>query len=69
MEALYDGNDDFSDVWRTMEYFPCIKVRKRMLKLDGKKGTLLRNLSVISQKKDLQCLGKTALAMMEIDGL
>jgi hypothetical protein len=33
---------------------PCIKVRKRMLKWDEKKGNTLRNLSIISQKNDLQ---------------
>ena len=37
-----DGSYDGNDVFRCLAdngIFPCIKVRKRMLKLDGKKGT------------------------------
>ena len=36
--GAYEGNEIFRCLWRTMEYC-LIKVRKRMLKLDGKKGT------------------------------
>ena len=44
----------FLEIWEIMELPYCIKVRKRMLKLDGKKGDILMNLSVLAQKKDLQ---------------
>ena len=44
----------FLGICGIMELPYCIKVRKRMLKLDGKKGNFFRNLSVLAQKKDLQ---------------
>ena len=44
----------FLGICGIMELPYCIKVRKRMLKLDGKKGDILMNLSVLAQKKDLQ---------------
>ena len=37
-DGAYDGNDVFRCL-ADNGIFPCIKVRKRMLKLDGKKGT------------------------------
>ena len=51
-DGAYDGNDTFrylgdNGIW------PCIKVRNNA-KVRWKKGNILRNLSVISQKKDLQ---------------
>jgi hypothetical protein len=39
-DGAYDDNEIFRCLWRTMK-LPCIKVRKRMLKLDGKKGISL----------------------------
>ena len=44
----------FLDVWETMESCLSIKVRNRMLKLKWKKGNILRNLSVLAQRNDLQ---------------
>jgi hypothetical protein len=35
--SLYEGNEIFRYLWEIMELPYCIKVRKRMLKLDGKK--------------------------------
>jgi hypothetical protein len=51
-----DGAYDSNDVFRYTadnEILPCIKVRKNA-RIRWKKGHILRNLSVISQKKDLQ---------------
>ena len=51
-DGAYEGND----IFRYLEdngIMPCIKVRKNA-KVRWKKGNFLRNLSVISQKKDLQ---------------
>jgi hypothetical protein len=46
----------FLDIWETMEsIFAYIKVRKNA-KIELKNGHILRNLSVISQKNDLQRL-------------
>ena len=56
----------FLNVWRDNGILQCIKVRKNSnIKL--KKGHILRNLSIISQKYDLQdgMISKT----MEKDGL
>ena len=55
--ASYDSN---AGVFRCLAdngiFLPyCIKVRKRMSKLDGKEGgNILRNLSVLAQRNDLQ---------------
>src|SRR6476659_5863481 len=52
-DCAYKGND----IFRYLEdngILPCIKVRKRMLELDRKKGNFFRNLSVLAQKNDLQ---------------
>jgi hypothetical protein len=35
--GAYEGNEIFRYLWEIMELPYCIKVRKRMLKLDGKK--------------------------------
>ncbi len=43
----------FLDIYGDNGILPCIKVRKNA-KVRLKKGHILRNLSVISQKKDLQ---------------
>jgi len=39
--GTYEGNEIFRYLWEIMELPYCIKVRKRMLKLDGKKETSL----------------------------
>ena len=51
-DGAYDGNDIFRYL-SDNGILPCIKVRKNA-KVRWKKGNNLRNLSVISQKKDLQ---------------
>ena len=51
-----DGTYDSNDIFRCLAdngILPCIKVRKNA-KVRLKKGHILRNLSVMSQKKDLQ---------------
>ncbi len=51
-----DGAYDSNDIFRYLSdngILPCIKVRKNA-KVLLKKGHILRNLSVISQKNDLQ---------------
>ncbi len=51
-DGAYEGND----IFRYLEdngILPCIKVRKNA-RVRWEKGNILRNLSVISQKKDLQ---------------
>ncbi len=51
-----DGAYDSKDIFRYLSdngILPCIKVRKNT-KVQLKKGHILRNLSVISQKNDLQ---------------
>ena len=51
--ALMIGNDIFRYLYADNGILPCIKVRKNA-KVLLKKGHILRNLSVISQIKDLQ---------------
>ncbi len=51
-DGAYDGNDTFRYL-SDNGILPCIKVRKNA-RVRWKKGNILRNLSVISQKKDLQ---------------
>jgi hypothetical protein len=52
-DGAYDSNDIFRYLSADNGILPCIKVRKNAnIKL--KKGHILRNLSVISQKNDLQ---------------
>ena len=51
-DGAYDGNDTFRCL-SDNGILPCIKVRKNA-KVQLKKGNILRNLSVISQKNDLQ---------------
>ena len=51
-DGAYDSKDIFRYLWDN-GILPCIKVRKNA-KVRRKKGNILRNLSVISQKKDLQ---------------
>ncbi len=52
VDGAYDGNDIFRYLGDNV-ILPCIKVRKNA-KVRWKKGNILRNLSVISQKNDLQ---------------
>ncbi len=55
-KVLADGAYDGNDIFRYLAdngILPCIKVRKNS-KVRLKTGHILRNLSVISQKKDLQ---------------
>ena len=51
-DGAYEGNDIFRCL-ADKGILPCIKVRKNS-RVRWKKGNVLRNLSVISQKKDLQ---------------
>ena len=51
-DGAYDGNDIFRYLGDN-GILPCIKVRKNS-KVRWKKGNILRNLSVLDQKKDLQ---------------
>ena len=51
-DGAYDGNDIFRYL-SDNGILPCIKVRKNA-RVRWKKGNILRNLSVISQKNDLQ---------------
>ncbi len=51
-DGSYDGNDIFGYLGDN-GIQPCIKVRKNS-KVRWKKGNILRNLSVVAQKKDLQ---------------
>ena len=51
-DGAYEGNDIFRYLGDN-GILPCIKVRKNS-RVRWKKGNILRNLSVISQKKDLQ---------------
>ena len=60
-DGAYDGNDIFRYL-SDNGILPCIKVRKNA-RVRWKKGNILRNLSVISQKKDLQKWKDIALAM------
>ena len=50
--GAYDGNDIFRYLGDN-GILPCIKVRKNA-RVRWKKGNILRNLSVLEQKKDLQ---------------
>jgi hypothetical protein len=51
-DGAYEGNDIFRYI-SDNGILPCIKVRKNA-RVRWKKGNILRNLSVISQKSDLQ---------------
>ena len=51
-DGAYEGNDIFRCLGDN-GILPCIKVRKNA-RVGWKKGNILRNLSVIAQKKDLQ---------------
>ncbi len=51
-DGAYEGNDIFRYL-ADNGILPCIKVRKNA-RVQWKKGNILRNLSVIAQKKDLQ---------------
>src|SRR6185503_10547131 len=51
-DGAYEGNDIFRYL-SDNGILPCIKIRKNA-RVGWKKGNILRNLSVISQKKELQ---------------
>jgi DDE family transposase len=51
-DGAYDGNEIFRNLGDN-GILPCIKVRKNA-RLTWKKGNILRNLSVLAQKNDLQ---------------
>jgi hypothetical protein len=51
-DGAYDGNENFKFL-ADSGILPCIKVRKNA-RARWKKGNMLRNLSVLGQKKDLQ---------------
>ena len=51
-DGAYDGNEIFRNLGDN-GILPCIKVRKNS-KAGWKKGNIIRNLSVLAQKKDLQ---------------
>src|SRR4051812_42918495 len=51
-DGSYEGNELFRYLGDN-GILPCIKVRKNA-RVRWKKGNILRNLSIISQKKDLQ---------------
>jgi len=48
-------------------FLPCIKVRNNS-RVRWKKGDLIRNLSVLAQRNDLQKWKDTELDMMDKDG-
>jgi hypothetical protein len=52
-DGAYEGNDIFRYLSADNGILPCIKVQKNA-KIKLKDGNFIRNLSVISQKKDLQ---------------
>ena len=65
-DGAYEGNDSFRYL-ADNGILPCIKVRKNA-RVQWKKGNILRNLSVIAQKKDLQ-KWKDSVELWTIDGL
>ena len=68
-DGTYEGNDIFRYLSADNGILPCIKVRKNA-KIKLKDGNFIRNLSVISQKKDLQKWKEVALLLaMDKDGL
>jgi hypothetical protein len=52
-DGTYEGNDVFRYLSAYNGILPCIKVQKNA-KIKLKAGNFIRNLSIISQKKDLQ---------------
>jgi hypothetical protein len=52
-DGAYDGNNIFRCLSTDNGILPCIKVRKNA-GVRWKKGNILRNLSVLAQKNDLQ---------------
>jgi hypothetical protein len=59
-DGNYERNDILDICPQTMESCPCIEVRKNT-KIKLKDGNFIRNLSVISQNKDLQKWKEVAL--------
>jgi DDE family transposase len=66
-DGAYEGNDIFRCRAAYKGIFPCIKVRKNA-KIKLKTGHILRNLSVLAQRNDLQ-KWKDRASAMERDGL
>jgi Transposase DDE domain len=66
-DGAYEGNDIFRCLAAYKGIFPCIKVRKNA-KIKLKTGHILRNLSVLAQRNDLQ-KWKDRASAMERDGL
>ncbi len=52
-DGAYEGNDIFRYLSADNGILPCIKVRKNA-KIKLKTGHILRNLSVLAQRNDLQ---------------
>jgi hypothetical protein len=52
-DGAYDGNEIFRCLMDNGIFLPCIKVRKNS-RVRWKKGDLLRNLSVLAKRNDLQ---------------
>ena len=52
-DGLYESNDIFRYLSADNGILPCIKVRKNA-QVGWKKGNILRNLSVLAQRNDLQ---------------
>ncbi|HEY6534624.1 MAG TPA: transposase [Candidatus Nitrosocosmicus sp.] len=52
-DGAYDGNEIFRFIADNNGILPCIKVRKNA-RVGWKKGNILRNLTVLAQKNDLQ---------------
>jgi hypothetical protein len=57
----------FLGIWKTMD-MPCIKVKKSA-RVGWEKGNILRNLSVLAQKRICKSGKRTALIAMGKDGL
>ena len=59
---LYEGNEIFRYLWEIMELPYCIKVRKRMLKLDGKKEETSLGIYQLWPRKKIYKSGKRTAA-------
>ncbi len=63
-DGAYDGNDIFGYL-SDNGIQPCIKVRKNA-RIRWKKGNILRNLAVLSQKSDLQIWNEDSVSYGQI---
>ena len=57
----------FLDVCRTMEYMPCIKVRKNARRVRPKTDSILRKLAVLAQRNDFKKMEKISKYLEEMD--